>query len=175
MRANIEVSPFIKMKAEQLNWTGYDAVLVEEVTTRGILLEQENKSLREDLERAHSLDRKNFFSGLGKSIGYAVLISLAIIAFGAMINGIGNITAKEKVRADTYNEAVVKTIAFVESKYRGIPIENVRIELLQDPNIIDKDAWVSSNSGRYSSREDVIKKYEGIVSKPVYRIFINNQ
>lgn len=43
----IQVSPFLRMKAESIDWQGYNPTLVEEVCERGLELEQENKRFRD--------------------------------------------------------------------------------------------------------------------------------
>lgn len=171
----VRISPFLKMKAEQLNWTGYDAALVDEATNLGMSLEKENEELKEELSKVYSKNTKEFFRGLGRTIGYGIFTVLAFIILGLMISGISKMDTKDRVTKVAYDEAVIKTISFVEAKYRGIPIENIRVELLQDSNIVNKEYWISDHTGRYSSRDDAMNEYNEIVKKPVYNVFINNQ
>ena len=145
----VEISPFLKMKADQLNWTGYNAILVDEASDLGLQLEEENKELQEKL-KLYDSDRTDFFQGVGKVVGIGIVIIICVFLLGLMIKGIGKADVRAHAYEDAYKDAVVKTITYVEGKYRGVSTDRIKIELLQD-------AYISSirTSGSTTIWEDI--------------------
>jgi hypothetical protein len=131
----IEVSPFLQIKVEQTNWTGYNAILVDKVADLGITLQEENKNLFDEnkslKKELGDNDRSEFFEGFGAIVGIGLTVIFCVGLLSAAIFGIGKWSRHDKSYSEGFNEASIAAVTFVEARYRGVKPEEIKLDFSQ--------------------------------------------
>jgi hypothetical protein len=175
------VSPFLRMKAAYIDWTGYDAALIEEACDKGLELEEENKRFRDFSPKEA---RQRFWSNWG-TFGYVVVVLIVIALFTLGIVAIGDSGWYSKGYNAGRQEAVSSAIAFVEARYRHVNPLQIKLEFPNGTEIFTLKDYVKSKGHDYDelpenpswengySKKGFQKEYNDLVaSGGIYRIFV---
>jgi hypothetical protein len=166
------VSPFIRMKATYIDWTGYDATLIEEACEKGLELEELVKQFRDFSPREARQRFWTHWGTFGGIFAFLALIGLFVL-FGLAIANSGYYDKGFKEGRQT---AVASAIAFVEAKYRHVDPSQIRLEFPNGTEIFTLKDYVISK-GYSPEYEDNMKKYANeyntlIANGGAYTIFI---
>jgi len=170
----IQVSPFLRMKAESIDWQGYNPTLVEEVCERGLELEQENKEYRDvSPQEAH----EKFWVNLSQWVGAFV----ALLICGGVVIGVAAAIHSDKYREgyqDGRSSAVSAAIAFVEAKYRHVDPSQIRLEFPNGTEVFSLKDYVRTKGYNIDnmsdrSKKEFAKEYANIIeNEGAYTLFI---
>lgn len=123
------LSPFVRLKAESVDWAGYNPELIDEVYDYGVMLEKDNTRYRMLSPGARLA---SFWQGIGRVIGTVIGLACAggfVIAMTALIRS----DRYPSGYSDGYGSGARAAVAYIEAQRIGVDVERVRVELPNGP------------------------------------------
>lgn len=124
-----EIDPFVRMQIDSINWTGYNAELIDEVVALGKTLSAKNIALTKENNKCKSQERYTFLENFGLAAGVTAAICLMVGLFILAMVGVGSGKIYKGFEAG---------VQYSEARYRQLPPSQIKVSIKNTSDIYTK-------------------------------------
>lgn len=124
-----EIDPFIRMQIESINWTGYNAELIDIVVDQGKQLSAKVDALAAENSKFKVQARNSFWENFGMTAGVTAGICLMVGLFILAMVGVGSGKIYKGFEAG---------VQYSEARYRQLPPSQIKVSIKNTSDIYTK-------------------------------------